>query len=412
MEYMYFLIAAIVVIAGGAFIYFKKNKDASIQIEEMPSESVEEEVEVDEPEPEPEDDDSHLNPVVTEVEDAELVKSGYKRIKIPVNMIPVIAETLKDGAVIFHQSRTFRVEFSPEVVKGLKDKSMTLIERVNGKGYVPAVKKDGVKGIYEQAVLVKRVNPALVAHASMSLLTTVVGQQQLMEIQGSLKSMEKKLETLIQHREHDFAGKIDARFGYFKEVIERFRRNGITLGGVEDAEIEGFYTATLQDLKVLTKDLKAIVADVEGLKEHETLRRWGDAPVEKEYEQLIGRFNAKQELLLLNVQFIQECYEPYLRTIRNYEEADVKSQTLAEIVAENHALIQGIEEKVKSIEENYQVKINFGLKALKYRNLESLKELEPVKIDQQQKAEQEIPSEVLVEVTEDDQAYAYVPRRK
>lgn len=410
MEYIYLLIAAIAVILVGVFIYFRKNKDASIQIEETPSESVEEEVEIEEPEQE--DDDSHLKPVVTEVEDAELVKSGYKRIEIPANMIPVIAETLKDGAVIFHQSRTFRVQFSPEVVKGLKDKSMTLIERVNGKGYMPAVKKDGVKGIYEQAVLVKRVNPGLVAHASMSLLTTVVGQQQLMEIQSSLKSMEKKLETLIQHREHDFAGKIDARFGYFKEVIERFRRNGITLGGVEDAEIEGFYTATLQDLKVLTKDLKAIVASVEGLKEHETLRKWGEAPVKKEYEQLIGRFNAKQELLLLNVQFIQECYEPYLRTIRNYEEADVKSQTLAEIVEENHALIQSIEEKVKSIEENYKVKINFGLKALKYRNLESLKELAPVKINEQQAAEQEVPSEVLVEVTEDDKAYAYVPRRK
>lgn len=408
MEYIYLLIAAVLVVLVGAFIYFRKNKDASVQIEETPSESATEELEVEEPK----DDDSHLNPVVTEVEDAELVKNGYKRIEIPANMIPVIAETLKDGAVIFHQSRTFRVQFSPEVVKGLKDKSMTLIERVNGKGYVPAVRKNGVKGIYEQAVLVKRVNPGLVAHASMSLLTTVVGQQQLMEIQSSLKSMEKKLETLIQHREHDFAGRVDARFGYFKEVLERFRRNGITLGGVEDAEIEGFYTATLQDLKVLTKDLKAIVASVEGLKEHETLRKWGEAPVKKEYEQLIGRFNAKQELLLLNVQFIQECYEPYLRTIRNYEEADVKSQTLAEIVEENHALIQSIEEKVKSIEENYKVKINFGLKALKYRNLESLKELAPVKINEQPAAEQEVPSEVLVEVTEDDKAYAYVPRRK
>ncbi|RAZ67257.1 DUF1572 domain-containing protein [Planococcus maitriensis] len=407
MEYIYLLIAAIIVLLIGVFIYFRKNRGASVPIEETPRESAAEELEVEEPE----DDDSQLNPVVTEVEDAELVKSGYNRIEIPANMIPVIAETLKDGAVIFRQSRTFRVEFSPEVVKGLKDKSMTLIERVNGKGYVPAVKKEGVKGIYEQAVLVKRVNPGLVAHASMSLLTTVVGQQQLMEIQSSLKSMEKKLETLIQHREHDFAGRIDARFGYFKEVIERFRRNGITLGGVEDAEIEGFYTATLQDLKVLTKDLKAIVASVENLKEHETLRKWGEAPVKKEYEQLIGRFNAKQELVLLNVQFIQECYEPYLRTIRNYEEADAKSQTLAEIVAENHSLIQSIEEKVKSIEENYKVKINFGLKALKYRNLESLKELAPVKIDELEAKEQEVPSEVLVEVTEDDQAYAYIPRR-
>ncbi|MFP8782606.1 DUF1572 domain-containing protein [Planococcus plakortidis] len=410
MEYIYLLIAAIILTLVGVFIYFRKKRDAAVQIDEMPSEHVAEEMEADEPESENEV--SQLNPVVTEVEDAELVKSGYNRIEIPANAIPVIAETLKDGAVIFQQSRTFRVEFSPEVVKGLKDKSMTLIERVNGKGYVPAVKKEGVKGIYEQAVLVKRVNPGLVAHASMSLLTTVVGQQQLMEIQSSLKSMEKKLETLIQHREHDFAGKIDARFGYFKEVIERFRRNGITLGGVEDAEIEGFYTATLQDLKVLTKDLKAIVASVENLKEHETLRKWGEAPVKKEYEQLIGRFNAKQELVLLNVQFIQECYEPYLRTIRNYEEADAKSQTLAEIVAENHSLIQSIEEKVKSIEENYKVKVNFGLKALKYRNLESLKELAPVKIDELEAKEQEVPSEVLVEVTEDDQAYAYVPRKK
>ncbi|MFC4714186.1 DUF1572 domain-containing protein [Planococcus dechangensis] len=409
MEYIYILIAAIAVIVVSVFIYFKKNKDAAVQIEEIPSESVEEEVE--DEEPEPEDDDSHLNPTVSEVEDGEVVKSGYKRIEIPANMIPIIAETLKDGAMVFRQSRTYRVEFSPEVVKGLKDKSMTLIERVNGKGYVPAVRKDGVKGIYEQAVLVKRVNPGLLAHASMSLLTTVVGQQQLMEIQSSLKIMEQKLDTLIQHRENDFAGKIDARFGYFKEVIERFRRKGVTLGGVEDVEIEGFYTATLQDLKVLTKDLKVIVASVESLKEHETLRKWGEAPVKKDYQQLIGRFNAKQELLLLNVQFIQECYEPYLRTIRHYEEADVKSQTLAEIVSENHALIQSIEEKVKSIEENYQVKINFGLKALKYRNLESLKELAPVKIDEQQKAEQEIPSEVLVEVTENQQVYAYVPRR-
>ncbi|MGM0898271.1 MAG: DUF1572 domain-containing protein [Bacillota bacterium] len=410
MEYIFIAIAVILIALVAVYIYFRKNRQTPPQIEEP---DIEEELEEsEEVGPEPEDDDSHLNPKVTEVDNEEIVKSGYKRIEIPANMIPVIAQTLKDGAVVFHQSRTFRVEFSPEVVKGLKDKSMTLIERVNGKGYMPAVKKDGVKGIYEQAVLVKRVNPALLTHASMNLLTTVVGQQQLVEIQSSLKSMEQKLEALIQHRENDFAGRIEARFGYFKEVIERFRRNGITLGGVEDAEIEGFYTATLQDLKVLTKDLKAIARNIEGLKEHETLRKWGDAPVKKEYERLVGEFNAKQELVLLNVQFIEECYEPYLRTIRNYKEADVKSQTLAQVVGENYALIEAIEEKVKSIEENYKVKINFGIKALKYRNLESLKQLAPKKISQQQLAEQEVPSEVLVEVTEDGKAYAYVPKKE
>ncbi|ANU24185.1 DUF1572 domain-containing protein [Planococcus donghaensis] len=406
MEYIFISVAVILTLLVAVFIYFRKERQALAQIEELHVEETTEES--DTVEPEPEDDDSQLNPTVSEVDKEEVVKSGYEKIELPTNMIPIIAQTLKDGAVVLHQSRTYRVEFSPEVVKGLKDKSMKLIGRVDGKGYMPAVKKEGVKGIYEQAVLVKRINPALLAHASVNLLTTVVGQQQLMEIQSSLKSMEQKLEALIQHRENDFAGRIEARFGYFKEVIERFRRNGITLGGVEDAEIEGFYTATLQDLNVLMKDLKGIVANIEGLKEHETLRKWGEAPVKKEYEQLVGQFNAKQELVLLNVQFIEECYEPYLRTIRNFEEAAVKSQALAAIVVENHSIIRAIEEKVKSIEENYRVKINFGIKALKYRNLESLKELSPKKISQQQVAEKEIPSELLVEVMEDDRAYAYV----
>lgn len=110
------------------------------------------------------------------------------------------------------------------------------------------------------------------------------------------------------------------------------------------------------------------------------------------------------------MQFIEECYEPYLRTIRNYAEEDVKSQALAAIVVENHTIIKAIEEKVTSIEENYRVKINFGIKAMKYRNLESLKELAPKKISQQQKSEKEVPSEVLVEVMADDKAYAYIPQ--
>lgn len=408
MEYIFISAAVVLTLLVAVFIYNRKDRETIARVEEpYVEEATEESSQV---ELEPEDDDSYLNPTISEVDNEEIVKGDYKKIELPANMIPIIAQTLKDGAVVLQQSRTFRVEFSPEVVKGLKDKSMTLIERTNGRGYVPAVKKAGTKGIYEQAVLVKRVNPGLLAHASMNLLTTVVGQQQLIEIQSSLKRMQQQLEALIQHRENDFAGRIEARFSYFKEVIERFRRNGITLGGVEDAEIEGFYTATLQDLKVLTKDLKTIVANIEGLREHETLRKWGDAPIKKEYEQLVGHFNAKQELVLLNVQFIEECYEPYLRTIRNYAEEDVKSQALAEIVVENYSIIRAIEEKVRSIEENYRVKINFGIKAMKYRNLESLKELAPKKISQQQKSEKEIPSEVLVEVMEDDKAYAYIPQ--
>lgn len=250
----------------------------------------------------------------------------------------------------------------------------------------------------------------MVAHASYGLLAAVVGQQQLAEIQSSLKSIERKLDTLVQNRDNDFAGKIESRFGYFKEVIERFRRNGITLGGVEDHKIEGFYADTLQDLKVLMKDLKAIGNQIEGLKEYENIRKWGEAPVKKEYETLIEQFEKKQELVRLNIKFIEGCYEPYLSTIRNYGEVNVKSQTLSDLIVENHSIINNIEDKVRSIEENYKVKINLGIKALKYRDLGSLKELVPARIDQQKDMAQEVPSEILVETADGGKVYAYIPK--
>lgn len=410
MENIFLLSAALaILLVMVAIVYFRrKNRIVPEGDQTSPQESG---APIDKDKPDVEEDANEpFLPQVTEVQNEESVKSKYKKIEIPSVLKMDIQQTLAAGSMIIEDYKTYKVEFSPEVVKGLKDKSMTLIEKANGKGYLPAVNKEGVKGIYKQGVLVRKINPGLVAHASYGLLAAVVGQQQLAEIQSSLKSIERKLDALVQNRDNDFAGKIESRFGYFKEVIERFRRNGITLGGVEDHKIEGFYADTLQDLKVLMKDLKAIGNQIEGLKEYENIRKWGEAPVKKEYETLIEQFEKKQELVRLNIKFIEECYEPYLSTIRNYGEVNVKSQTLSDLIVENHSIINNIEDKVRSIEENYKVKINLGIKALKYRDLESLKELVPARISQQKSTAQEIPSEILVEMADEGKVYAYVPK--
>lgn len=410
MENIFLLSAALaILLVMVAIVYFRrKNRIVPEGDQTSPQESG---APIDKDKPDVEEDANEpFLPQVTEVQNEESVKSKYKKIEIPSVLKMDIQQTLAAGSMIIEDYKTYKVEFSPEVVKGLKDKSMTLIEKANGKGYLPAVNKEGVKGIYKQGVLVRKINPGLVAHASYGLLAAVVGQQQLAEIQSSLKSIERKLDALVQNRDNDFAGKIESRFGYFKEVIERFRRNGITLGGVEDHKIEGFYADTLQDLKVLMKDLKAIGNQIEGLKEYENIRKWGEAPVKKEYETLIEQFEKKQELVRLNIKFIEECYEPYLSTIRNYREVNVKSQTLSDLIVENHSIINNIEDKVRSIEENYKVKINLGIKALKYRDLESLKELVPARISQQKSTAQEIPSEILVEMADEGKVYAYVPK--
>ncbi|ALS79606.1 hypothetical protein AUO94_13655 [Planococcus kocurii] len=409
MENIFPIAAVLVILLIVLFTYLSRKKVTVSDVEKTSSQESRTEINNDELAIE-EDACEKFMPEVTEVQNEETVKSKYKKIEIPTILKADIQQTLAAGAMVIEDYKTYKVEFSPEVVKGLKDKSMTLIERLDGKGYLPAVKKEGVKGIYKQGVLVKKVNPGIIAHASFGLLTAVVGQQQLAEIQSSLKSIERKLDVIIQNRDNDFAGEIESRFSYFKEIIERFRRNGITLGGVEDHKIEDFYADTLQDLKILMKDLKAIGASIEELKEYENIRKWGEAPVKREYEKLIEQFNNKQELVLLNVKFIEECYEPYLSTIRNYQEINVKSQTLAELIVENNSLIHNIEDKVRSIEENYKVKVNFGIKAMKYRDLKSLKELAPVKISQQQATAQAIPSEILVEMSEEGKVYAYVPK--
>lgn len=408
MEYRLPIAAVLLILAALLLFYFSRKKVVLSTANKMTDQ--ENVVKTTNSEPEPEADPYvEFMPRVSKVENEETVKSRYKKIEVPAILKSDILQTLAAGAMVIRDSKTYKVEFSPDVVKGLKDKSMTLIEKVNGKGYLPAVKKDGVLGIYKQAVLVKNVNPALVVHASTNLLTAVVGQQQLAEIQTSLKNMEEKLTALIQHRDNDFFGSIESRFTYFKEIIERFRINGINHGGVEDQKIEDFYAATLQDLKVLNKDLKDIGESIDRLKEHETIRKWGEAAVIKDYRKFIEAFNSKQELMLLNIKFVEECYKPYLIAIRNLQGEASKSLTLDEIVADNDHIIRSIEMKVKNIEENYKVKMNFGVKALKYRNLESLKEVAPLRISQQKNAAKEIPSELLFEITDEEKVYAYVP---
>ncbi|HSP23420.1 MAG TPA: DUF1572 domain-containing protein [Planococcus sp. (in: firmicutes)] len=403
------LAAALIVLAVGLIFYFSRKKGASSAADKTTSQESVAEITNSELEPEV-DPYVDLMPHVSEVENDEAVKSQFKKIEVPAILKSDILKTLAAGAMVIRDNKTYKVEFSPEVIKGLKDKSMTLIEKVNGTGYLPAVKKEGAKGIYKQAVLVKNVNPSLVVHASANLLTAVVGQQQLAEIQSVLKNMEEKLNTIIRHRDNDFFGRTESRFTYFREIIVRFRTNGIILGGVEDQKIEDFYTASLQDLKILNKDLKGISESIDRLKEHETIRKWGEAAILKDYSKLIDTFNNKQELVLLNIKFIEECYKPYLATIRNYSEVTSKSQTLDEISAENNKIITIIETKVKNIEENYKVRLNFGIKALKYRNLESLKEVAPLRISQQKSLAQEVPSELLFELTDDEKVYAYVPK--
>lgn len=298
----------------------------------------------------------------------------------------------------------------PEVIKGLKTKSMSLFEKTNQTGYAPMVKKQGTQGIHKQAVLIKNINPGLVANASMNLLTSVVGQQQLVAIQSSLTRMEEQLGTLLQNRHNDFWGSAESRFLYFKEVVSRYRSRGINLDGVEDRQIEMDFRDAISDVSKLHTDIQQITKAIDGLNEVEFRQKWKEATLIKKYESEIQHFNEKQALIKLNIEFIKQCYEPYLIAVRKVEQESKVSEISTELINKNHLLVEQIEQKVDSIEKNFKVKFAVTPKKYIEKNLNRLKENVPLRMEIPQTLKIEIPDEVIVEIGEDEKVYMHLPK--
>src|SRR5690606_34600703 len=60
-------------------------------------------------------------PRISEFQEDETIIAQYKKFELPAMMKADILQTFAAGKMIFQDSRKYKVEFSPEVVKGLKD---------------------------------------------------------------------------------------------------------------------------------------------------------------------------------------------------------------------------------------------------------------------------------------------------
>ncbi|WP_088006829.1 hypothetical protein [Indiicoccus explosivorum] len=351
-------------------------------------------------------------PTITEIPSIREMESGFTKVNLPPIATNDIARTFAAGAIAFQDSKAFKVQFSPEIVEGIKNGTVSFLKRQDDTGLLPTVTKKGVKGFYKQATLVQNVNPALVANASFNLLSAAVGQKQLADIQKSLKSIDEKVGDLLKSRDNDFRGSITGGFKYFKEAVERYQSGATSINGPEDHQIEEKYREIITDIETLHKDMRDGLEKVDGLKKGEWIRRIKQPAFLKDLEKYLEGFDSKQEIVKLNLNFIDTCYIPYLTVVRGYENVIPTSRTYQKLMKEHNELIQEMNNKLINIGRDFDVKIALRKENYKARAIEGVngKLIEPIEASGYNPIH--IPSQLLIEKGIDGKVYAYVPSEK
>lgn len=357
-------------------------------------------------------DDPKINliPSIYELEEQDNIEVKYEEFSLPITMRDTLIQTVTSVYPIFKEKHSYKITFSPEAIKGLRDGTFTLVERKDRNGFLPILNNRDTSKFVEQGVLYKDVSPSLLINGSMNLLTAAVGQKQLANIQKSLDSIEQKLDTLMLNRKNDYMGRIKSREIYFREVIRRSVMGVSTMRGVEDIQIESSYVQTLEDMCKVNEDLKSIVSKIELIKESEKIRKYKVASFNQSIAPLIKDFNELQQILELNFRYIKENYEPYLSLIRKYDPRQIEDTSLKVIEEENDLLIQRVHEKIERLNRNYKIHVGINKKEYHMKNMEQINEIIPRRLEYNTPIKEIPPKEVIMGVDETGKVFAYLPR--
>lgn len=348
-------------------------------------------------------------PEITELLPKDISDKQYEKFKLPAGAIDMLQQTVHATYPVMKDFKSYKVQFSPETLKKLKEGSMQLVNRKDKSGFVPIARLNNSTKFREQAVLIKNLDPALVVNASMNLLTAAVGQKQLAAMQSSLDSIENKIDKLLKYRTNDYLGRIQARIIYINIIAKRFLQRGMVIENAEDHEIEHAYSQSIQDISILYNDQLDIVENIEQIRESEKVRAFKNAKYYKELTSLLDEFNSKQEIIDLNFKFAKEYYEPYVIKVRNNDLQDIPIDELASIKEQSDALVERIHHKLDKLQSDYKVLI--GLNRDKYINNTNtqIKELAPVNISYHKSEINGTPSNMIIGVDENKEPYAYLP---
>lgn len=254
----------------------------------------------------------------------------------------LVAQTCH-GAIGTH-GRTVELVFKPEIQQGLKDGSLTMMKTKTGETLADAVHTGGANArkIAGKGRIVEAGKLKQLATGSFQLISLMVAQAHLADINKNLADIKSSVELLHKRLDASQLAKIEGRIYYLEGIIEKLRTGDFDYE--VSLQIKNKVEATVADAfewqSILFSDLKMIIDNTKDLKDSD---RFGTGDTYNKLKSIVESMPSlvQRRNLLLKVAsllaFIQACIDPTKKEFSSFElQEDKWESQIAELVHQVH----------------------------------------------------------------------------
>jgi len=232
--------------------------------------------------------------------------------------------------VIGTHGRTVELVFEPHIQKGLKDGTLSMMKTKTGETLADAVRVrgEGVGQIAGKGRIIEGGKLRQIATGSFQLISLVVAQAHLADINKNLVDIKSSLELLHQKIDNGRLATIHGRIDYLEGLIDKLRRGDFDYD--VSLQIKNKIEATVADAhewqSLLFADLKTLISSAYDLKDTDTFGTGGTYQNLKlltdNLQPIIQRRNMMLRLSAL-LAYLLACIDP---TNKEFSEFDLKRE--------------------------------------------------------------------------------------
>ncbi|WP_313123681.1 hypothetical protein [Pseudescherichia sp.] len=243
------------------------------------------------------------------------------------------------GAINTH-GRTVELVFKPEIQQGLKDGSLTMMKTTAGETLADAVHASGknVNKIAGKGRIVEAGKLKQLATGSFQLISLMVAQAHLADINKNLSEIKSSLDLLHKKLEANQLAKIEGRIHYLESIIEKLRNGDFDYD--ISLQIKNKIEDTVADAyewqSVLFSELRILITEIKGLQDSD---RFGTGDTYNNLKTLVENASPliQRRNLLLKLSsllaYIQACIDPTKKEFSFFDLQNSKWQSnLRELV--------------------------------------------------------------------------------
>ncbi|WP_152639789.1 hypothetical protein [Sphingobium bisphenolivorans] len=165
--------------------------------------------------------------------------------------------------------KTIRLVFSPEVTRGLKDGTYTLMTTKSGEVLADAVKAlpNGLKPVVEKGRLVQSGQVAQLAGGAFMLVSIAVSQAHLADIERSLGGIRKSISDLRDHIENQDRADIVGSLNYLQDMLAHLQNlsDPSMISSEKSHALESLMRESFVWLDLVQSDMESLVKNISAI---------------------------------------------------------------------------------------------------------------------------------------------------